>query len=75
MNVPCGALGDNVGVPIAVLFALVVLLGVANGLVRNGKVSDTGAVNAIISCQGHPSFQGVLFNTLTHNADSFIDKR
>ena len=52
VDVPCSALGDNVGVPIAVLFALVVLLGVANSLVRNGKVSDTGAVNAIISCQG-----------------------
>ena len=33
VDVPCGALGDNVGVPIAVLFAFVVLLGVANGLV------------------------------------------
>ena len=51
MDVPCSALGDNVGVPIAVLFALVVLLGVANGLVRNGEIPDTGAVNAIISCQ------------------------
>ena len=51
VNVPCSALGDNIGVPIAVLFAFVVLLGVANSLVRNGKVSDTGAVNAIISCQ------------------------
>ncbi len=45
------ALGDNVGVPIAVLFALIVLLGVANCLVRNGEISDTGAVNAIVSCQ------------------------
>ena len=51
VDVPCSALGDNVGVPIAVLFALVVLLGVANGLVRNGEISDTGAVNAIVSCQ------------------------
>ena len=51
VDVPCSALGDDIGVPIAVLFALVVLLGVANGLVRNGEVSDTGAVNAIISCQ------------------------
>ena len=51
VDVPCSALGDNVGVPIAVLFALVVLLGVANGLVRNGEISDTGAVNTIISCQ------------------------
>jgi hypothetical protein len=25
--------------------------------------------------KGHPSFQGVLFNTLTHNADDFADKR
>ena len=51
VDVPCSALGDNVGVPIAVLFALVVLLGVANGLVRNGEIPDTGAVNAIVSCQ------------------------
>ena len=51
VDVPCSALGDNIGVPIAVLFALVVLLGVANSLVRNGEISDTGAVNAIISCQ------------------------
>ena len=58
MDVPCSALGDNIGVPIAVLFTLIVLLSVANGLVRNGEISDTGAVNTIISCQGHPSFQG-----------------
>ena len=59
MDVPCSALGDNVRIPIAVLFALVVLLGVANGLVRNGEISDTGAVNAIISCQRDiPSFRG-----------------
>ena len=51
MDVPCSALGDNVGVPIAVLFALVVLLGVANGLVRNGEISDACAVNTIISCK------------------------
>ena len=51
MDVPCSALGDNIGVPIAVLFALVVLLGVTNGLIRNGEVSDTCAVNTIISCQ------------------------
>ena len=51
MDVPCGALGDNIGVPIAVLFTFIVLLGVANGLVRNGEISDTGAVNAIVSCQ------------------------
>ena len=51
VDVPCGALGDNVGVPIAVLFALVVLLGVANSLVRNSEISDARAVDAIISCQ------------------------
>ena len=51
MDVPCSALGDDVGVPIAILFALVVLLGVANRLVRNGEISDTGAVNTIISCK------------------------
>ena len=33
MDVPFGAVGKNVGVSIAVLFALVVLLGVANGFV------------------------------------------
>ena len=33
MDVPCNALGDNVRVSIAVFFALVVLLGVANGFV------------------------------------------
>ena len=33
VDVPCSALGDNIGVPIAVLFTLVVLLGVANGIV------------------------------------------
>ena len=27
MDVPCGALGDNIGVPIAVLFTFIVLLG------------------------------------------------
>ena len=43
--------GDNIGVPITVLFTLIVLLGVANGLVRNGEIPDTGAVNAIVSCQ------------------------
>ena len=51
MDVPCGALGDNIGVPIAILFTLIVLLGVANGLVLNGEISDTGAVNVIVSCQ------------------------
>ena len=51
VDVPCSALGDNIGVPIAVLFVLVVLLGVANSLVRNGEIPDTGAVDAIVSCQ------------------------
>ena len=51
VDVPFGAVGKNVGVSIAVFFAFVVLLGVANGLVRNGEISDTGAVDAIISCQ------------------------
>lgn len=51
MNVPFGAVGKNVGVPIAVLFAFIVLLGVANRLVRNGEISDACAVDAIVSCQ------------------------
>ena len=51
MNVPFGAGGKNVGISIAVLFAFIVLLGVANGLVRNGEISDACAVNAIVSCQ------------------------
>ena len=51
MDVPCSALGDNVGVSIAVLFTFVVLLGVANGLVRNGEIPDACAVDAIVSCQ------------------------
>ena len=51
MDVPCSAVGKNVGVPIAVLFAFIVLLGVADGLVRNGEISDACAVNAIVSCQ------------------------
>ena len=51
VDVPCIALGDNVGVPIAVFFAFVVLLGVANGLVRNGEIPDACAVDAIVSCQ------------------------
>ena len=51
VDVPCSALGDNVGVPVAVLFAFIVLLGVANSLVRNGEISDACAVNAIVSCQ------------------------
>ena len=49
MDVPFSAMGKNVGVSIAVFFALVVLLGVANSLVRNGEISDTCAVDAIIS--------------------------
>ena len=51
MDVPFGAVGKNVGVPIAVLFALIVLLSVANGLVRNGEIPDACAVDAIVSCQ------------------------
>ena len=51
VDVPCSALGDNVGVSIAVLFAFVVLPGVANSIVRNGEIPDTGAVDAIVSCQ------------------------
>ena len=51
MDVPFGVVGKNVGVPIAVLFAFIVLLGVANSLVRNGEISDACAVDAIISCQ------------------------
>ena len=51
VDVPCSALGDNIGVPIAVFFAFVVLLGVANGLVRNGEIPDACAVDAIVSCQ------------------------
>ena len=44
-------MGDNVGVSIAVLFTLIVLLGVANSFVRNGEISDACAVDAIVSCQ------------------------
>ena len=51
MDVPCSALGDNIRVPIAVLFTLIVLLSVANGLVRNGEIPDACAVDAIVSCQ------------------------
>ena len=51
VDVPCSALGDNIGVPIAILFTLIVLLGVANGLVRNGEIPDACAVDAIVSCQ------------------------
>ena len=51
MDVPFGAVGNNVGVSIAVLFALIVLLSVANGLVRNGEIPDACAVDAIVSCQ------------------------
>ena len=51
MDVPFGAVKKNVGVSIAVLFALIVLLGVANSFVRNGEISDACAVDAIVSCQ------------------------
>ena len=51
MDVPFGAVGKNVGVPIAVLLAFIVLLGIANSLVRNGEISDACAVDAIVSCQ------------------------
>ena len=51
VDVPCSALGDNIGVSIAVFFTFIVLLGVANSLVRNGEIPDTGAVDAIVSCQ------------------------
>ena len=51
MDVPCNALGKNVRVPIAVFFAFIVLLGIANSLVRNGEISDACAVDAIVSCQ------------------------
>jgi len=70
MDVPCSALGDNIGVPIAVLFTLIVLLSVANGLVRNGEISGTGAVNTIISCQGHAT----ALDSLIDNNKSFIGK-
>jgi len=59
VDVPCSALGDNVGVSIAVLFAFIVLLGVANGFVRNSEISDTGAVDAIVSCQRASLLSGI----------------
>ena len=59
MDVPCSALGDNIEVPIAVLFTLIVLLGVANSLVRNGKIPDTCAVDAIVSCQRASLLSGI----------------
>ena len=59
MDVPCSALGDNIGVPIAVLFTLIVLLGVANSLVRNGEIPDTCAVDAIVSCQRASLLSGI----------------
>ena len=59
VDVPCSALGDNIGVPIAVLFAFIVLLGVANSLVRNGEISDACAVDAIVSCQRASLLSGV----------------
>ena len=51
VDVPFGAVGKNIGIPIAVLFAFIVLLGVANSLVRNGEIPDTCAADAIVSCQ------------------------
>ena len=51
VDVPFGAVGKNVGIPIAALFAFIVLLGVANSLVRNSEISDACAVDAIVSCQ------------------------
>ena len=51
MDVPFGAVRENVRSPIAVFFAFIVLLGVANSLVRNGEISDACAVDAIVSCQ------------------------
>ena len=51
MDVPFGAVRENVRISIAVLFAFVVLLGVANGFVRNGEISDACAVDAIVFCQ------------------------
>ena len=72
MDVPFGAVGKNVGIPIAVLFTLIVLLGVANSFVRNGEVSDTCAVNTIILAKGHPSF-GVQ-RKVTGNGDALLRK-
>ena len=82
MDVPFGAVGKNVRVPIAVFFAFVVLLGIANSLVRNGKVSDTGTVNAIISCQRASLLSGVrgrlrgtemhFFGSVITHYDTFI---
>ena len=51
MNVPFGAVRENVRIPIAVFFAFIVLLGVTNCLVRNSEISDACAVDAIVSCQ------------------------
>ena len=51
MDVQRSAFRHDVLIAVAVLFTLIVLLSVANGLVRNGEISNTGAVNAIISCQ------------------------
>ena len=59
MDVPFGAVGKNVGISIAVLFTFVVLLGVANSLVRNGEISDACAVDAIVSCQRASLLSGV----------------
>ena len=75
VDVPCSALGDNVGVSIAVLFAFIVLLGVANRLVRNGEISDACAVDAIVSCQWASllsGFRGWLRGTEMHFPGSVI---
>ena len=75
VDVPCSALGDNVGVSIAVLFAFVVLLGVANSLVRNSEISDACAVDAIVSCQWASllsGFRGWLRGTEMHFPGSVI---
>ena len=75
MNVPFGAVGKNVGVSIAVLFALIVLLGVANSFVRNSEISDACAVDAIVSCQWASllsGFRGWLRGTEMHFPGSVI---
>ena len=59
MDVPFGAVRENVGIPIAVFFAFVVLLGIANSLVRNGEIPDTCAVDAIVSCQRASLLSGI----------------
>ena len=59
LDVPFGAVRENVGIPIAVFFAFVVLLGIANSLVRNGEIPDTCAVDAIVSCQRASLLSGI----------------